>query len=207
MTYFRSLVGAPAPSHLTLAASTAFPVGRRQSRALVKLHELDQYDDAELVRKKTAAMFAGFITRVQPEDQLMGEGLPDENGIALAGLEPGTMQILEAGEDIKFSQPANHIAQPGSLMLAHIAYRCIIYLSAIAVSLYSEEVLAIESLEPFDYGFVDVLYRRDIELLQHHLNHSVLCVGHPEAYVSLAVNIISVINRIFYARGEVSLQA
>ena len=30
------------------------------ARALVKLNELDQYDDAELVRKKTAAMFAGF---------------------------------------------------------------------------------------------------------------------------------------------------
>jgi capsid protein len=36
------------------------------ARALVKLNELDQYDDAELVRKKTAAMFAGFITRLNP---------------------------------------------------------------------------------------------------------------------------------------------
>jgi capsid protein len=36
------------------------------ARALVKLNELDQYDDAELVRKKTAAMFAGFITRYPP---------------------------------------------------------------------------------------------------------------------------------------------
>ncbi|MGL5631738.1 MAG: phage portal protein, partial [Azovibrio sp.] len=34
------------------------------TRALVKLNELDQYDDAELVRKKTAAMFAGFVTRL-----------------------------------------------------------------------------------------------------------------------------------------------
>mgnify|MGYP003582059570 CR=1 FL=1 len=77
------------------------------SRALVKLNELDQYDDAELVRKKTAAMFAGFITRLSPEDNLMGEGLPDASGAALAGLEPGTMQILEPGEDVKFSQPAD----------------------------------------------------------------------------------------------------
>ena len=74
------------------------------SRALVKLNELDQYDDAELVRKKTAAMFAGFVTR-QPEDNLMGEGAADADGIALAGLEPGTLQILEPGEDIKFSDP------------------------------------------------------------------------------------------------------
>ena len=77
------------------------------SRALVKLNELDQYDDAELVRKKTAAMFAGFVTRQSPEDNLMGEGGPDGDGIALAGLEPGTLQLLEPGEDIKFSEPAD----------------------------------------------------------------------------------------------------
>ena len=77
------------------------------SRALVKLNELDQYDDAELVRKKTAAMFAGFVTRANPEDNLMGEGAADADGIALAGLEPGTLQILEPGEDIKFSDPAD----------------------------------------------------------------------------------------------------
>jgi lambda family phage portal protein len=77
------------------------------ARAIEKLNELDQYDDAELVRKKTAAMFAGFITRLSPEDNLMGEGLPDANGVALAGLEPGTLQILEPGEDIKFSAPAD----------------------------------------------------------------------------------------------------
>ena len=54
------------------------------SRALVKLNELDQYDDAELVRKNTAALFAGFITRQSPVDNLMGEGLSgvvSENGI------------------------------------------------------------------------------------------------------------------------------
>ena len=77
------------------------------SRALVKLNELDQYDDAELVRKKTAAMFAGFVTRQNPEDNLMGEGATNGDGIALAGLEPGTLQILEPGEDIKFSDPAD----------------------------------------------------------------------------------------------------
>ncbi len=33
------------------------------TQVLIKLYELDQYDDAELVRKKTAAMFAGFVTK------------------------------------------------------------------------------------------------------------------------------------------------
>jgi capsid protein len=43
----------------------------------------------------------------EPEDNLMGEGAADADGIALAGLEPGTLQILEPGEDIKFSDPAD----------------------------------------------------------------------------------------------------
>ena len=77
------------------------------ARALVKLEELDQYDDAELVRKKTAALFAGFITRQRPEDNLMGEGKADASGIALTSLEPGTLQLLEPGEEVTFSDPAD----------------------------------------------------------------------------------------------------
>ena len=37
-----------------------------------RLWLLDQYDDAELDRKKVAAMFAGFVTRPGPDD-VMGE--------------------------------------------------------------------------------------------------------------------------------------
>ncbi len=77
------------------------------AQVLVKLHELDQYDDAELVRKKTAAMFAGFVIKNAPEDQILGEGTADASGTALAGLEPGTLQILLPGEDVKFSNPAD----------------------------------------------------------------------------------------------------
>ena len=77
------------------------------TQVLVKLYELDQYDDAELVRKKTAAMFAGFVLKNAPEDQMLGETVTDQSGAALAGLEPGTLQVLLPGEDIKFSTPAD----------------------------------------------------------------------------------------------------
>jgi lambda family phage portal protein len=77
------------------------------SRVLLKLYELDQYDDAELVRKKTAAMFAGFITRLDPESNFMGEDEHNSQGVAMAGLEPGTMQLLDPGEDVKFSEPSD----------------------------------------------------------------------------------------------------
>lgn len=78
---------------------------------IVKLNDLDQYDDAELVRKKTAAMFAGFGLRKPDGDAptLAGDqeivatdGDVDE---AEAGLEAGTFQIVDDIDDIKFSSP------------------------------------------------------------------------------------------------------
>jgi capsid protein len=75
--------------------------------AMVRLFLLDQYDDAELDRKKTAAMFAGFITRTAPEEPMMGEAEADLDGAAIASLEPGTMQVLLPGEDVTFSSPAD----------------------------------------------------------------------------------------------------
>lgn len=75
--------------------------------AMVRLFLLDQYDDAELDRKKTAAMFAGFITKTAPEEPMMGEGAADTEGAAIASLEPDTMQVLLPGEDVKFSSPAD----------------------------------------------------------------------------------------------------
>ena len=77
------------------------------TQVLIKLHELDQYDDAELVRKKTAAMFAGFITKNAPQDSLIGESKPNDAGVATAGMEPGTLQVLLPGEDVTFSAPAD----------------------------------------------------------------------------------------------------
>ena len=76
--------------------------------AMVRLWLLDQYDDAELDRKKVAAMFAGFVTRPGPDDVMGEDSAPkDADGAALIGLQPGTMQLLLPGEDIKFSDPAD----------------------------------------------------------------------------------------------------
>jgi lambda family phage portal protein len=77
----------------------------RFAPALVKLFILDQYDDAELDRKKVAAMFAGFVRR--PEREFDNGGELDEQGEPLLPLEPGQLQILDDGEDITFSQPSD----------------------------------------------------------------------------------------------------
>ncbi|MEA1052352.1 phage portal protein [Lamprobacter modestohalophilus] len=74
----------------------------RFSAAIVKLFLLDQYDDAELDRKKVAAMFAAFIRR-PVRDEL--DAPVDEE--PLQPLEPGLLQVLGEGEDVTFSSPAD----------------------------------------------------------------------------------------------------
>ncbi len=88
------------------------------AQALVKLHELDQYDDAELVRKKTAALIAGFITKPDPELGVVGEEgkEADEDGAAPVTWTPGSMQVLLPGESVTFSDPADVGGQYGEFM-------------------------------------------------------------------------------------------
>jgi lambda family phage portal protein len=78
---------------------------------IVRLYELDQYEDAELVRKKGAAMFGGFLTEATA-DTLDNPfiGYPtgtDGNNNLVIHLEPGTFPKLPPGTDIKFSNPAD----------------------------------------------------------------------------------------------------
>ena len=73
--------------------------------AIVKLFLLDQYDDAELDRKKVAAMYAMFVTSPAPENPLM----PPEDEDLLGGFEisPGQVVRLDPGEDVTVGQPAD----------------------------------------------------------------------------------------------------
>lgn len=84
------------------------------ARALKTLYDLDQYFDAELVRKKNAARLVAFIKRTLDAE---GEGLPgggpmgsdpaDDEGVAVVDLEPGTVQVLADGEDVEMCEPAD----------------------------------------------------------------------------------------------------
>lgn len=74
---------------------------------LLRLNEHDQAIDAQLVRQKLSAMLAGFI--VDPEGQASGFAngeQPSISGLLEGGLEPGTLKVLNAGQDIRFSDPA-----------------------------------------------------------------------------------------------------
>jgi lambda family phage portal protein len=72
---------------------------------LLRLHELDQYEDAQLVRQKVASMFTGFLTDLDGNAANVFSG-EQANSILTSGLEPGTLKVVPAGYDVKFSDPA-----------------------------------------------------------------------------------------------------
>ena len=69
MVALRSRESTQAKSRIfSAAASGPIRGGTVMARAWSKLNELhDQYDDAETGAQETAAMFAGFITRLAPK--------------------------------------------------------------------------------------------------------------------------------------------
>ena len=152
------------------------------ARALIKLHDLDQYDDAELQRKKTAAMFAGFITRLSPEDNLLGEGLPDAAGAALAGMEPGTMQILEPGEDIKFSQPADVGASYAEFL--RMQFRAVAAAMGITYEMLTGDLTQV-NYSSIRAGLLE--FRRRCEAIQHSVIVHQLCRPVWQAWLDQAL--------------------
>lgn len=66
---------------------------------MVKLKDLDDYDQAELVRHKIAACFAGFVRDTEFSDRAKPETLINDK------FEPGILEILPPGKDISFSNP------------------------------------------------------------------------------------------------------
>jgi lambda family phage portal protein len=71
---------------------------------LLRLADLDASHDAQLMRQKIAALLTGFIT--DPNGEAGGfEGTKDGKALTTS-LEPGIMQILAPGQDIRFSDPA-----------------------------------------------------------------------------------------------------
>jgi lambda family phage portal protein len=72
---------------------------------MLKLRDLDAYDEAELVRKKIEACFAAFVTGVQDEETL-GRAKTAPDGSRVETFEPGMIEYLEPGRDVKFASPA-----------------------------------------------------------------------------------------------------
>ncbi len=79
----------------------------RFAPAIVKLFLLDQYDDAELDRKKVAAMYALFVTTPAPGEPFDMAEETGADGERTMDVQPGQVVMLEPGEGIQTSAPAD----------------------------------------------------------------------------------------------------
>lgn len=73
---------------------------------LITLREFEDYEDAQLVRQKIAACYTAFV-RKDPDNIHAATGLvKDKEGHAIGEMmEPGVIEFLGPGEDIRFATP------------------------------------------------------------------------------------------------------
>lgn len=74
---------------------TGIPWG---AAVLLRARDLADYESAEILKQKLAACFAGFVVETDPESEAEGDELTET-------LEPGLLQRLAAGQDIRFADP------------------------------------------------------------------------------------------------------
>ena len=106
----RSLVSKPVPAAQVLHLYERLRPGQVRgvpwfAPVILKLRDLDDYDDAELMRKKIEACFAAFVTGAQDEDTL-GKANINAAGDRIEAFEPGMIEYLEPGKDVKFATPS-----------------------------------------------------------------------------------------------------
>jgi lambda family phage portal protein len=146
---------------------------------LLRLHELDQYEDAALVKAKVAALFTGFIR--DPDGTVAGLNNGSAvNGVLNVGMEPGSLIPLPPGADIQFSDPADP-GDYGAFVKNH--------LRAIAAGLGVPYELVSGDLEGVSYSSIRaglLEFRRRIEQLQYAVIVFQFCRPVWERFVRLA---------------------
>lgn len=71
---------------------------------LLPLHDQDQTEDAISIGQKISAMHCGFLTDLNGAGGQLFDGV-QTGSVMESGLEPGTLKVLPAGVDVKFSTP------------------------------------------------------------------------------------------------------
>lgn len=71
---------------------------------MVRLKDLDDYEDAQLMRQKIAACFTAFVEDIGADVDGSAEGAADYPDLS-ERLEPGLIEFLPSGKSVKFSAP------------------------------------------------------------------------------------------------------
>jgi lambda family phage portal protein len=146
---------------------------------LLRLHELDQFEDASLVKAKVAALFTGFIT--DPDGTVGGLSGDNNSGVLTVGMEPGSLIPLPPGADIRFSTPTEHDAYAPFVKN---------HLRAVAAGMGLPYELVSGDLEGVTYSSIRaglIEFRRRVDQLQHNIVVYQFCRPVWERFVRLAV--------------------
>jgi len=136
--------------------------------SIVKLRDLDEYDDAELVRKKIEACFAAFVTGDE-DGATLGASSTDAEGRRIERFEPGMIEYLPSGKDVRFATPG---ASGGYAEYMRVQ------LHAIAAGVGLTYELLTGDLSQVNYSSIRaglIEFRRRIEALQWQLLVPGLC--------------------------------
>ena len=74
------------------------------AQAITKLRDLDDYDEAELVRKKIEACFVAFVFG-DDTGETLGEPETDAEGMRTERFEPGMIEYMPSGKNVQFGEP------------------------------------------------------------------------------------------------------
>jgi lambda family phage portal protein len=72
---------------------------------MVKMRDFDEYEDAQLIRQKIAACFAGFIHDSDPSAVSNGATKSDVEDFYSKRITPANFEILPPGKSIEFTKP------------------------------------------------------------------------------------------------------
>ena len=72
---------------------------------LLRMRDFDEYEDAQLMQQKIAACFSAFILPGDQFGQAAGISETDEEKLLPEKMEPGMIEVLSDGKDVKFAQP------------------------------------------------------------------------------------------------------
>ncbi|MEO5376019.1 MAG: phage portal protein [Alphaproteobacteria bacterium] len=136
--------------------------------ALMKLRDLDDFDEAELVRKKIEACFCAFVFGGDTEETI-ADASTDDQGKRIERFRPGMITYLPPGRDVRFGQPSS---SPGYAECARVQ------LHAVAAALGLTYELLTGDLSQVNYSSIRaglLEFRRRIEQLQWNVLVPGLC--------------------------------
>lgn len=141
------------------------------TRALAKLKDLDAYDDAELQRKKVSAMLVGFVKRVLPNGVTVedlaaqwGDDATISDGVGNITMEPGSLNYLDPGEEVEWSQPQDVGGQYETFMRQQLRS-----LAVFAGLLYEQLTGDYGNINDRTWRAAFNEFKRRCEMLQHHM--------------------------------------